>query len=92
MGLQFGDREGMNEYGLRILSQQDQEMLEAGEMDGERLFSLIAAERIGGESAVSRRSIRCSSSSRPRKATSKIRPGLYTRDPVRGQLASLAFY
>jgi AmmeMemoRadiSam system protein B len=46
MGLQFGDREGMNEYGLRILSQQDQEMLECVEkMDGERLFSLIAAER-----------------------------------------------
>jgi len=46
MGLQFGDREGMNEYGLRILSQQDQEMLECVEkMDGEGLFSLIAAER-----------------------------------------------
>jgi len=36
----------MNEYGLRILSQQDQEMLEyvAG-MDAEGCFSLIAAER-----------------------------------------------
>jgi AmmeMemoRadiSam system protein B len=46
MGLQFGDREGMNEYGLRILSEQDQEMLECVEkMDGEGLFSLIAAER-----------------------------------------------
>ena len=46
MGLQFGDREGMNEYGLRILSQQDQEMLEYVEkMDGEGFFSLISAER-----------------------------------------------
>ncbi len=46
MGLQFGDREGMNEYGLRVLSQQDQEMLEyvAG-MDAEGFFSSIAAER-----------------------------------------------
>ncbi len=46
MGLQFGDREGMSEYGLRILSQQDQEMLEHVEkMDGEGLFSLISAEK-----------------------------------------------
>jgi len=46
VGLQFGDREGMSEYGLRILSQQDQEMLEYAEkMDGEGFFSLIAAER-----------------------------------------------
>ncbi len=46
LGLQFGDREGMNEYGLRMLSQQDQEMLEHVEkMDGEGFFSLIAAER-----------------------------------------------
>ncbi len=46
VGLQFGDREGMNEYGLRILSQQDQEMLEYVErMDGEGFFSSIAAER-----------------------------------------------
>ncbi len=46
MGLQFGDREGMSEYGLRILSQQDQEMLAYVEkMDGEGFFSLIAAER-----------------------------------------------
>ncbi len=46
MGLQFGDREGMNEYGLRILSQRDQEMLEYVEkMDGEGFFSLISAER-----------------------------------------------
>jgi len=46
VGRQFGDREGMNEYGLRILSQEDQEMLEYVEkMDGEGFFSLIAAER-----------------------------------------------
>ena len=46
VGLQFGDREGMNEYGLRMLSQEDHEMLEHVEkMDGEGFFSLIAAER-----------------------------------------------
>jgi len=46
MGLQFGDREGTNEYGLRVLSQEDQEMLEyAEEMDGEGFFSSIAKEK-----------------------------------------------
>jgi len=46
MGLQFGDREGVSEYGLRVLSQEDQEMLEYAEkMDGEGFFSLISRER-----------------------------------------------
>lgn len=46
MGLQFGDREGIREYALRILSQEDQEMLEYVERgDGEGFFSLIARER-----------------------------------------------
>ncbi len=46
MGLQFGDREGISEYGLRILSQEDQEMLAyAEEMDGEGFFSSISRER-----------------------------------------------
>ncbi|MGZ3538401.1 MAG: AmmeMemoRadiSam system protein B [Thermodesulfobacteriota bacterium] len=46
VGRQFGDRGGMNEYGLRILSQEDQEMLEYVEkMDGEGFFSVIAAEK-----------------------------------------------
>jgi AmmeMemoRadiSam system protein B len=46
MGLQFGDREGISEYGLRVLSQEDQEMLEyTKEMDGEGFFSSIARER-----------------------------------------------
>ena len=46
VGRQFGDREGMNECGLRILSQEDQEMLEYVEkMDGEGFFSVIAAEK-----------------------------------------------
>lgn len=46
MGLQFGDREGMNEYGLRILSQQDQEMLEYVErVDEEGFFSSVAREK-----------------------------------------------
>jgi hypothetical protein len=46
MGLQFGDREGVSEYGLRILSQEDQEMLEYAEkMDGEGFFSSISQER-----------------------------------------------
>jgi AmmeMemoRadiSam system protein B len=46
MGLQFGDREGTGEYGLRVLSQEDQEMLEYAEkMDGEGFFSSIARER-----------------------------------------------
>lgn len=45
MGLQFGDREGVSEYGLRVLSQEDQEMLEyAKKMDGEGFFSSISKE------------------------------------------------
>lgn len=45
-GFQFGDREGMDEYGLRILSQEDHDILEYMEkMDGEGFFSLIAAEK-----------------------------------------------
>jgi AmmeMemoRadiSam system protein B len=46
MGLQFGDREGVSEYGLRVLSQEDQEMLEYVEkMDGEEFFLSVAKER-----------------------------------------------
>jgi AmmeMemoRadiSam system protein B len=46
MGLQFGDREGVSEYGLKILSQQDQEMLGYVEkMDGEEFFSSIWREK-----------------------------------------------
>ena len=46
MGLQFGDREGISEYGLRVLSQEDQEMLGYVEkMDGEGFFSSILRER-----------------------------------------------
>jgi hypothetical protein len=46
MGPQFGDREGVSEYGLRVLSQEDQEMLEYAEkMDGEGFFSSISRER-----------------------------------------------
>ncbi len=46
MGLQFGDRQGVSEYGLRVLSQEDQEMLEYVEkMDGEGFFSFISKER-----------------------------------------------
>jgi hypothetical protein len=46
MGLQFGDREGISEYGLRILSQEDQEMLGYTErMDGEGFVSSISRER-----------------------------------------------
>jgi AmmeMemoRadiSam system protein B len=46
MGLQFGDREGVTEYGLRILSQEDREMLGYAEkMDGEGFFESISRER-----------------------------------------------
>jgi hypothetical protein len=46
MGLQFGDREGVSEYGLRVISQQDHEMLEYAEkMDGEGFFDSISRER-----------------------------------------------
>jgi AmmeMemoRadiSam system protein B len=46
MGLQFGDGEGVSEYGLRTLSQEDREMLEYVEkMDGEGFFESISRER-----------------------------------------------
>jgi AmmeMemoRadiSam system protein B len=46
MGVQFGDRDGVSEYDLRIIAQEDQEMLEYVEkMDGEGFFSSIAKER-----------------------------------------------
>jgi len=45
VGLQFGDREGMSEYGLRVLESQDLELLgHAEKLDGEGFFSLIAKE------------------------------------------------
>jgi len=45
MGLQFGDREGINEYELRVISQEDQEMLGFAErVDGEGFFSSISRE------------------------------------------------
>jgi MEMO1 family protein len=45
MGLQFGDQQGISEYGLRVLSQEDQEMLEYAEkMDEEGFFSAISNE------------------------------------------------
>ncbi len=57
MGLQFGDREGINEYSLRVLQSEDREMLSYVEgMDGEGFFSLISREkdrrRICGLSAI----------------------------------------
>jgi MEMO1 family protein len=46
MGLQFGDRESIREYDLRVLSQEDGEMLEyAKRMDGEGFFSSISREK-----------------------------------------------
>jgi AmmeMemoRadiSam system protein B len=46
MGVQFGDRDGVNEYGLRVIAQEDQEMLEYAEkMDGEGFFSSISREK-----------------------------------------------
>jgi len=45
-GLQFGDREGVSEYGLRVTSQQDREMLGYAEkIDGEGFFSSISREK-----------------------------------------------
>ena len=42
IGLQFGDREGIKEYGLRILKEEDQETLGYAErMDGERFARVI---------------------------------------------------
>jgi len=46
MGFQFGDREGIHEYDLRIISQEDHEMLGYAErMDGEGFFSSISREK-----------------------------------------------
>lgn len=46
MGLQFGDREGVREYDLRIVAEEDQEMLgHAKRMDAEGFFSSILKER-----------------------------------------------
>jgi hypothetical protein len=46
MGLQFGDREGIGEYDLRILEEEDREMLKHAErMDGEGFFSSVSGER-----------------------------------------------
>lgn len=46
MGLQFGDREGIREYDLRILGGEDEEMLGYVErMDAEGFFSSILKER-----------------------------------------------
>jgi len=46
IGLQFGDREGVGEYDLRILAEEDQELLGYVErMDGEGFFSSILKER-----------------------------------------------
>ncbi len=46
MGLQFGDREGINEYRLRVLESEDRQMLSYVEaMDGEGFFSWISKER-----------------------------------------------
>lgn len=45
MGHQFGDREGMGEYDLRILEEEDQEMLGYVErLDGEGFFACILKE------------------------------------------------
>jgi AmmeMemoRadiSam system protein B len=46
MGLQFGDPEGIGEYDLRGLAEEDQAMLEYVErFDGEGFFSFISKER-----------------------------------------------
>ena len=46
MGIQFGDRDGVSEYGLRVIFEQDHEMLEYAEkMDGEGFFGSISRER-----------------------------------------------
>ena len=43
MGLQFGDRDGIGEYDLRILEEEDRKMLRHAEnVDGEGFFSSIA--------------------------------------------------
>jgi MEMO1 family protein len=46
MGLQFGDREGMSDYDLRVLEEEDRDLLRHVEMgEGETFFSSIARER-----------------------------------------------
>lgn len=46
MGIQFGDRDGVSEYGLRVISQQDHEMLEYAErIDGEGFFDSISRKK-----------------------------------------------
>jgi AmmeMemoRadiSam system protein B len=46
VGLQFGDQEGVGEYDLRILAEEDQGMLGYVEkVDGEGFFSSIMNER-----------------------------------------------
>jgi len=46
MGLQFGDRDGVGEYDLKILAEEDRELLGYVErMDGEGFFSSILKER-----------------------------------------------
>ena len=46
MGLQFGDRKGMGEYGSQVLEETDREMLGYVEkMDGEGFYSSILRER-----------------------------------------------
>jgi len=46
MGLQFGDREGINEYSLRVLESEDREMLSYVEkIDGEGFFFSVSTER-----------------------------------------------
>ncbi len=46
VGPQFGDKEGLNEYDLRILEAEDREMLKhAEDMDGEGFFSSISREQ-----------------------------------------------
>ena len=46
MGLQFGDPEGIGEYDLRILAEEDQAMLGYVErLDGEGFFSSVSEER-----------------------------------------------
>lgn len=46
MGLQFGDREGISEYDLRILHEEDGEMLHHAEaIDGEKFFFSISKDQ-----------------------------------------------
>jgi len=60
LGLQFGDPEGMGEYGLRVLEAEDQEMLGWVEgLDPEGFYRSIMKNRIGEGSAGFQPSIRC---------------------------------